>query len=235
LRRNIRLQKTAIIVVLAAVCCVVSTAQDQAPAPAPAAVARPNSSAGTPPQPATGASQNSQQAPVQAATSGETAEALARKYIELWNTGNAAGIASFPDFIMHNHGGRVRVGSSMLERVISAWRKSMPDLTFIVDDTIAQGDKVVMRVTLKGTYKERLFPEAGDPPSPPRLIRATGLLMFRTGDGKIQEIWQELDEGIMRTEMGAQWKTRQELAAEAAGTKSKKQEEAPASAPPPKP
>lgn len=228
------MHKTAIIVVLTAVCCVVSKAQDQAPAPA--AVARPNPSAGTPPAaPATGLSQNSQQAPASAAASGETGETWARKYIELWNTGNTTAIATFPDFIMHNHGGRVRVGSSMLERVISTWRKSMPDLTFIVDDTIAQGDKVVLRVTLKGTYKERLFPETGDPPSPPRLIRATGLLMFRTGDGKIQEIWQELDEGIMRAEMGAQWKTRQELAAEAAGTKSKKQEEAPTSTSPPKP
>jgi predicted ester cyclase len=160
---------------------------------------------------------------------------MARKYIEIWNTGDKAGIDSFPDFIMHNHGGRVRVGPGMLGRVISTWRKSMPDLTFTIDETVVQGNKVVMRVTLKGTYKERLFPESGDPQSPPRLIHATGLLMFRTGDGKIQEIWQELDESILRVEMGAQWKTRAELAGDAASSKSKQQNEAPVDVPPPKP
>ena len=105
----------------------------------------------------------------------------------------------------------------------------MPDLTFTIDDTLAQADKVVMRVTLKGTYKERLFPEAGDPPSPPRLVRATGIFIFKAADGKIQEIWQELDEAILRTEMGAQWKSRAELGAD----KSKDQNEAPAVTQPP--
>ncbi len=123
---------------------------------------------------------------------------------------------------MHNHGGRVVVGHDMLERVIASWRKSMPDLTFTVDDAVALGDKAVMRVTLKGTYKEPLFPEAGDPQSPPRLIRATGILMFKIKDGKIQEIWQELDESAMKVQMGAQWKTRQELAGQSGASKSKK-------------
>jgi predicted ester cyclase len=220
------LYRTAIVVILTASCCFVSEAQEQAPAAAP------NQAAGTAPAgSATSASapQSSSQA------SGMPPEAMARKYIEIWNTADKAGIDSFPDFIMHNHGGRVRVGPGMLGRVISTWRKSMPDLTFTIDDTVAQGNKVVMRVTLKGTYKERLFPESGDPQSPPRLIHATGLLMFRTGEGKIQEIWQELDESILRVEMGAQWKTRAELAGEAESSKSKQQNETPPSAPPPKP
>ncbi len=124
---------------------------------------------------------------------------------------------------MHNHGGRVIVGHDMLERVITTWRKSLPDLTFTIDDKFAQADKAVMRVTLRGTYKELLFPEAGDPQSPPRAIRATGILMFQIKDGKIREIWQELDESAMKVQMGAQWKTRQELAAQSDASKSKKE------------
>ncbi len=124
---------------------------------------------------------------------------------------------------MHNHGARVVVGHDMLERVISTWRKSLPDLTFTIDDKFALGDKAVMRVTLRGTYKELLFPEAGDPPSPPRAIRATGILLFQIKDGKLQEIWQELDESAMKVQMGAQWKTRQELAAQSGASKSKKE------------
>jgi steroid delta-isomerase-like uncharacterized protein len=176
-------------------------------APAPSAV---------PPAPAAGAPQTSPQAQASDSSASGTAEAQARKYIELWNTGDKAAIDAFPEFVMHNHGGRVIVGQSKLARVIGTWRTSMPDLTFTIDDTVAQGDKVAMRVTLKGTYKELLFPEANVPQSPPRSIRATGLLMFKVKDGKIHEVWQELDESAMKVQMGAQWKTRQELDAPAA-------------------
>jgi len=222
------LLRTAVIIILSAVFCLVSKAQEKAPAaanPSP-----PNQSTGTTPA----ASQSSSQGSPAAATSVETPEAMAHKYIDVWNSGNKAAIDAFADFIMHNHGGRAHVGPAMLQRVISAWRKSMPDLTFTIDDTVVQGDKVVMRVTLRGTYKERLFPESGDPQSPPRLIHATGLLMFKTGEGKIQEIWQELDEGIMRVEMGAQWKTRAELSGDTTNSQPKQNNEPSASAPAPK-
>jgi predicted ester cyclase len=218
LRRNIRLLRAAIIFVVTVVSCFVTTIQAETPTPA-ATTTQNQAKGSTPPEP-TGASQNSSQPSASAATSGETPEALARKYIELWNTGNKAGIDSFPTFIMHNHGGRVLVDPPMLGRVIANWRRSMPDLTFTVDDTVTQGNKIVMRVTLKGTYKERLFPESGDPPAPPRLVRATGIFIFKAADGKIQEMWQELDESILRVEMGGVWKKRAEPEGDA-GSKSK--------------
>lgn len=228
------MQKIAIIAILTAAGCFVSIAGGQTPAPT-AVSPRDQSTSSAPTGSTASASPNSQQSATPAATSGESPEALARKYIELWNTGDKARIDAFPAFIMHNHGGRVLADPAMLGRVIANWRKSMPDLTFTIDDTVAQGDKVVMRVTLKGTYKERLFPESGDPPSPPRLLRATGIFIFKADDGKLREIWQELDESILRAEMGAQWKTRAELTGDAAADKSKKQDQAPSNAPPPKP
>jgi predicted ester cyclase len=231
------LQKAAIII-FTAVCFVglnrqVLNAQDsktdgQAQTPTAAPASAQTSSTSTTPAPASlaAAPQTSPQAQTAGSTPSETAEALAHKYLDAWNTGDKAAIDSFPAFTMHNHGGHVVVGSSMLERVIANWRHSMPDLTFTVDDTVAQGDKVVMRVTLRGTYKELLFPEANFPKSPPRPIRATGILIFKVKDGKIQDIWQELDESAMKVQMGAQYKTRPELEAEDAASKSKKQEEA---------
>jgi steroid delta-isomerase-like uncharacterized protein len=213
------LRKAAAVIILTAALCFVSKAQGQTPAATTPSAQTPSTGGTTPaPAQATGAQPA---APV--SNSSETSEALARKYFELWNTGDKAAIESFPDFVMHNHGGRVIVGHDMLERVITTWRKSLPDLTFTIDDKFAQADKAVMRVTLRGTYKELLFPEAGDPQSPPRAIRATGILMFQIKDGKIREIWQELDESAMKVQMGAQWKTRQELAAQSDASKSKKE------------
>jgi predicted ester cyclase len=209
------LKKYAAIIILTVTFCLVLRAQDlraQTPAAATPPAQTP-STAGTPavPASATVAPQSSPQSQASDSTSTATAEALARKYIELWNTGDKAAIKAFPSFVLHSHGGRVVVGSPTLDRVITAWRRSLPDLTFTVDDSMVQGDKAVIRVTLKGTYKEILFPEAAEPRSPPRLIRATGMLMFKIKDGKIQEIWQELDESSMKVQMGAQWKTRKEL------------------------
>ncbi len=228
------MQKVSIIIVLASFCCVIAAAQDQSQ-PGSAAVSQAQTSPTvTSPAAPTGVSAESQ-GPAPAPTTSDAAIALAHKYIDVWNTGDKSGIESFPDFIMHNHGGRVRVGADMLARVIANWRRSMPDLTFTIDDTVVQGDEVVLRVTLRGTYKERLFPNTGNPQNPPRLIRVTGVLMFKTADGKIQEIWQELDESILRVQMGAQWKTNQELDAQAeASSKSKKQDKSPAATPPPK-
>lgn len=218
------LQRAAVIVILTTFSVVLNAQTQTQNRPAASSSAQTPSGAAVSPAPvATGVSQTSPQPQAPDSSSSGTAEALARKYIELWNTGDKAAIDAFPAFVMHNHGGRAVVGSGMLERVIMAWRKSMPDLTFTVDDTVAQGDRVAMRVTLKGTYKELLFPEANVPQSPPRSIRATGMFMFKIRDGKLQDIWQALDEGAMKVQMGAAWKTRQELNADDAASKKQKE------------
>lgn len=218
------MQKVAAILILAATFSFVTKAQLQAQTPAaatPSAQAPSAAEARPVPASAIDAPQTSPQAQSPDSNSSQTAETWARKYFELWNTGDKAAIDSFPDFIMHNHGGRVIIGHDKLEMVITNWRRSMPDLTFTIDDSVASGDKAVMRVTLKGTYKELLFPEAAEPRSPPRPIRATGILIFKVKDGKIHEIWQALDESSMKVQMGAQWKTRQELSAQPGPSQSK--------------
>ena len=229
------MRKTAILIILTSLCGIALKAQDQASTAArPDCAAQAPSTGSAPAAPAIGT--GTSQVPIPAPITGDTAIALARKYVDVWNSGDKSAIDSIPAFIMHNHGGRVLVGPDMLARVVANWRRSMPDLTFTIDDTVVQVDKVVFRVTLRGTYKERLFPEAGEPQTPPRLVRATGIFIFKVGEGKIQEIWQELDESILKVQMGAQWKTRQERAGDSApSSESNKQEKAPAGIPPPKP
>jgi len=202
------------IVIFMAVCCAVSMTQTQTQAP-PAA--------SQPPAPASqaGSANPAPQAPAQtASTPSETAEALARKYVDLWNSGDRAAISSFPQFVMHPRAGRVLVAPNMLARVVAAWRKSMPDLNFKIEDTIVQGDKVAMRLSFTGTYKDRLFPNTAEPTNPPRLVRGTEMLIFEL-HGRNLEVWEEYDELAMRVQMGGQWLSNQELAAAAAKHSSK--------------
>lgn len=156
---------------------------------------------------AAGSGQATTNAPTPAPT-GETQppDALARKYVDLWNTGDVDQIKAFPPFVMNSVAGRVVVSSGMLLSVIANWRKSMPDLHFEVKDTLVQGNKVAMRTVFTGTYKAHLFPFTADPKSiPDRRIRAADMLMFDIKDGRIVEIWEEYDVAKVQVQMGAKW------------------------------
>ena len=165
--RFARIRAVAVVGLLGA-----SLAQTSAPATPPTAA---QSSA----QPVTAVSPASADLPI---------DTLPRKYVDLWNTGDFDQFKPyFSPFFMTSHGPRVLVNEAMLRRVISAWRQSMPDLTFKIEDTIIQGDRVAMRLSMKGTYKNIVFPFTVQPgpDDPPRTVRAAEMLFFRIKDGKI--------------------------------------------------
>lgn len=166
----------------------------------------------------------------------QTVDSMPRRYVELWNTGNFDQMESIfsPPVVMVSHGNRVLLNPEMLKRVITTWRKSMPDLNFKVEDTIIEGDKVAMRLSFTGSYRERLFAGTAAPtPEIPRTVRATEMLMFHVKDGKINQIWEEYDEVRMRMLMGGSWRTNDELE-RASGQASRPGHKAPVAAAQPK-
>ncbi|MGH9499127.1 MAG: ester cyclase [Terriglobales bacterium] len=171
-----------------------------------------------------------------AAEKNQPPEELVRQYAEIWNTGNfdlINAIFKFPA-IMVSRGQITPLDAGKLKRVITAWRRSIPDLNFKINDTVVQGDKVAARLTFTGTYKERLFANTADPKDHPRNIRATAMWMFDLRDGKITRVWEEYDEIRMHYEMGGFWRSNQELEA-AAKADAKTAAPAPQSAPSPSP
>ena len=167
----------------------------------------------------------------------QPADTMPRRYVEMWNTGNFDNLPSlfFTPVAMVSHGNRVLLKPDMLRRVITAWRKSMPDLNFKIEDTIVQGDKIAMRLTFTGTYRDRLFPNTAAPdPKDPRIVHATEMLMFQLKNGRIHQIWEEYDEMFMRHRMGGTWHTDKELEAIAAAAP-KSAKPAPAEEPPAEP
>ena len=150
--------------------------------------------------------------------SSDAVDALPRKYIELWNTGNPDLAKQLVPFVMISHGHRSVVNALMLNRVVSSWRRSMPDLNLKIEDTIVQGEKVAMSITLTGTYTARLFPNTVNPAltTPNRNVRTTEILMFQLKDGKIRQIWEEYDALSLQLQMGGQWRSNQEVDASVA-------------------
>lgn len=183
--------------------------------------------------------QNASPSPAPPVTAGPvlSPEELANKYLELWNTGNFDLINSIFGFpvVMSSEGNRARIDAETLKRVIHAWRRSMPDLNFKLQDTIVQGQKVVMRLVFTGTYKEQLFPNTADPKGHERGIRGTAIWIMEARDGKIREMWEEYDQVRMRYEMGGFWRSDQELKAMDKKSSTSKKASTPSAEPSPKP
>jgi predicted ester cyclase len=75
----------------------------------------------------------------------------------------------------------------------------MPDLRVVIDDMIAEGDKVAVRYTLEGTHEGDLF---GVPPTG-RRVSIESFSVERVSEGKIREHWRITDTLDMLQQLGA--------------------------------
>jgi steroid delta-isomerase-like uncharacterized protein len=121
-------------------------------------------------------------------------EALAQRFhMDIFQAGNLAVADEIlaPDFAMHSPGApsELTYGPEGIKRFATAMRTAFPDLQTTHEDTIAQGDKVVIRWTLSGTHTG---PWLGIPPTG-RSFGVSGIDIFRILDGKLAELWQEAD------------------------------------------
>ena len=116
---------------------------------------------------------------------------LARRYFEqILNAGDfsVADTLLGADLVFRNPPILTR-GIDDFKTAINGVRAAFPDLHFTVHDDIAEGDKVVIRWTVTGTQRGEFL---AHPPSG-RRIDVTGINIFRIGDGKIREIWVNMD------------------------------------------
>jgi predicted ester cyclase len=83
-------------------------------------------------------------------------------------------------------------GPDSVKKIASAVIDAMPDRQITHDDTIAKGDKVLIRWTMTGTPKKELF-GISTSDTPTVII---GFDLFRiSGEGKIVEMWQQFTNG----------------------------------------
>ena len=131
----------------------------------------------------------------------EANKALVQRFIdEVFNTGN---VEALVDFCVP---GSMFAGG--LAGQLQAMRVPFPDLQFIVDNIIAEGDKVVVCVSTLGTHTGPLFglPAFGklENPVPPtgQTVRNTGIYIFTVVDNKVVSYNAEMDQIGMLRQMG---------------------------------
>jgi steroid delta-isomerase-like uncharacterized protein len=85
--------------------------------------------------------------------------------------------------------GEIR-GADTIKGEIEYFHSAVPDLTYTVEDQVAEGDKVVSRYTVSGTHQGEFF---GVPGTGNR-IEMTGINIDRFDEsGKLIEEWPEYD------------------------------------------
>jgi steroid delta-isomerase-like uncharacterized protein len=120
----------------------------------------------------------------------EENKAIVRRGIEEgWNKGNLAVFDELVAADVVHHGNKTR-GLEAFKKTISADMTAFPDCQMTIEDMIAEGDKVVVRYTFRGTQEGEL---EGIPPTGNQVIH-TGIFICRFKVGKIVEEWENMDE-----------------------------------------
>jgi steroid delta-isomerase-like uncharacterized protein len=128
----------------------------------------------------------------------ETNRALVRRFIEdFWAGGDLSRVGEFlaPDYDEHNLLPGQTPGLEGYIRRFVALREAFPDVQIVIDDLLAEGDRVMARVTIEGTS---LGPFRGRPPSG-RRTRMAAINIYRVANGRIVERWGVQDlYGLLR-------------------------------------
>ena len=128
----------------------------------------------------------------------EENKALARRSWESVDNPESLDEVYAPDVVWHNPDQEVR-GIEEARRFIAMFKTAFPDMSATVEDVVAEGDKVVTRVTLRGTHQGEV--EEFGPPTG-RRGEAQGITIHRLEDGKIVEEWNSYDNLSLMQQLG---------------------------------
>ena len=102
------------------------------------------------------------------------------------------------DYVFHGSAGKEVRGREGLKQFLRMFFNAFPDLRFDVEDIFAEGDKVVSRVTCRGTHKGALM---GIPPTG-KQIATTVICINRFVGERIAEDWELIDLFGMMVQLG---------------------------------
>jgi steroid delta-isomerase-like uncharacterized protein len=128
----------------------------------------------------------------------EENKALARRSWESVDNPDTLGEVYAPDVVWHNPEGDIQ-GLEEAKQFVAMFETAFPDISATVEDMVAEGDKVVSRVTIRGTHQGEV--EEFGPPTG-RRVEVQGLSLHRIEDGKIVEEWNSWDNLSILQQLG---------------------------------
>jgi len=122
----------------------------------------------------------------------EENKALVCRFVdEVQSAGNTDAIDEIcsPEFVNHSAPPVVPSNCEGVKQLTAMFRQAFPDSYFIVEDMIAQGEKVATRKTFHGTHQSEFM---GIPPTGQQV--SVGLIdIVRIADGRVVEHWSMAD------------------------------------------
>jgi C-1 hydroxylase len=127
----------------------------------------------------------------------EKNKALFRGFIDAYNARKLDLVDDFvsPNYIDHEK----NIGREGLKQLISMGVNAFPDWLETVEDIIAEGDKVWVRLTYTGTHKGEFM---GLAPTGKK-IESKAVDIYRVVDGKLAEYWNVTDNLNIFKQVGA--------------------------------
>lgn len=127
----------------------------------------------------------------------ERNKAISRQWREEFDGKNWAVLDEFisPDVVMHFAGNPEPMDREGMEQMLGMFYLAFPDLHTTFEDQIADGDKVTLRLTFRGTHQGEF---QGIPPTG-KEIEIAAIVIDRIVDGKMVEHWSNMDNlGLMQ-------------------------------------
>ncbi len=124
----------------------------------------------------------------------EENKAMVRRFYEAYNKGQEAAMAALeglyaPDYVYHGPSALGDADLAATKRIWRAYFTAFPEQHVTVDDLIAEGDKVVLRYTIRATHQGEFM----GVPATGRAVTVTGIIISRFAGGKWVEDWSAFD------------------------------------------
>ena len=113
--------------------------------------------------------------------------ALVRSSLDAFNAGDIGACAAVlcPDFVMNLAGLPTMRGPDVWRQGVDVIKLGFPDLRAHIDDVVAAGDQVALRLTFRGTHRGEFL----GIPATGRAIEYVSHEFYRIADGRIAEEW----------------------------------------------
>ena len=133
----------------------------------------------------------------------ENKKLLRRWFDEVWNKGRADAIDEMFDEYGIAHGLAADptnpiTGPKDFRPFHTVFRQAFPNMIIVVEDMVAEGDKVAARCSVRGKHEGDFMGRAATQ-SP---VEFTGMTILRIDNGKIVEAWNNFDFMTMNRQLG---------------------------------
>ena len=130
----------------------------------------------------------------------EENKALFRRWIESWHDGTEQTLLDQgfdPDCIWHLPG-RDFDGLEAMKRGFAGTRGGFPVISISIEDLVAEGDRVMFYITVRGTHRGRFM----DIAPTGKTVKWWEIGVARFANGKIAEVWDSWSELHVRRQLG---------------------------------